>query len=772
MKFKINSYKKSILLFTVFVIIAMNVIPLINTNITKYSPSVVEDNTPEIAQIETVALKPDGDVENQWNDGVPTPHSIYLVDDPDNPDQDYVIESGDSDLYERYNFETADIGSSEITQIRVRIRAAYLGLGTPQVNLYFDGAYQGWKNLISDLNNAHDYIWTGLNGYQTDLDGLQVRFNSSLSGMVRTNIIWALEAYASYDPSISSGVVRPSDDGTTQWLPAVGYHWIRLDEDVIDPDAGDSSFIVAASYDNGDIDEFFMDNNVQFVREVTEIQVKTYGYFVGTHRPRVSIYWNGTWQSWKTVYLPGSLYPYPAPGIGWATNTWTLEGNQKDVDNLRVRYKANVQNVPYALNLINAFYCKILYEAVDISNFTEGFLYAQSSVSHIISPVGPESVESWIDDYAAITSVENPGDYLVIYTASYKVSPVSVFEGYGWVKLVTDEGVIGKTKRFHDCLNPEVDSGGYIWGSMIVADVLTLGSGGVKAEISFWAEWNEDLYIYDRSISAIPLENGYEYISSTNPRSWAYQDDTYQDDDIHLEDLTGEYFAIYTASFQVTDDVNIDPFGVHSNGWAFFAGSNSGDYSYTRRDWEFPASFAKIMRGTILIADKISLNNEDLLIKLELDQRDDEKITIMERSLILIPLVNNFTYESEDDQIFYPDLNQDIVFENINYHFFVMYTSNIVFTDLEGEPVYDQVIGNGWAAFNNGSDTIDYTTRHHNFKAGLTGGYGAGLTHTKYLIEIMDLHGQDLRVEYFFDPNDDEEFSLGQRSMIVIPFLP
>ncbi|KKL68520.1 hypothetical protein LCGC14_2124160, partial [marine sediment metagenome] len=280
--------------------------------------------------------------------------------------------------YERYTFETADIGSSEITQIRVRIRAFYLGAGTPQVNLYFDGAYQGWKNLISDFNNAHDYNWTGLNGDQTDLDGLQVRFKSSLSGMVRINTIWALEAYASYGPSIGFGIIRPSGDVTTQWLPSAVPHWSRLDEDVVDPEPGDSSFIIAASYDNGDIDDFFMDNNVQFVREVTEIQVKTLGIFVGTLRPRVSIYWNGVWQSWETVYLPGSLYPFPAPDMGWATNTWTLEGDQKDVDNLRVRYKARVQNVPYASNLINAFYSNILYEpGISICSPKEGGKYSE-----------------------------------------------------------------------------------------------------------------------------------------------------------------------------------------------------------------------------------------------------------------------------------------------------------------------------------------------------------------------------------------------------------
>jgi subtilisin len=54
-------------------------------------------------------------------------------------------------------------------------------------------------------------------------------------------------------------------------------------------------------------------------------------------------------------------YPYPPVTPGWTTNNFTLVGDQKDVDDLRVRYRAGALNVPYAINFIDAFYCDIIY---------------------------------------------------------------------------------------------------------------------------------------------------------------------------------------------------------------------------------------------------------------------------------------------------------------------------------------------------------------------------------------------------------------------------
>ena len=399
------------------------------------------------------------------------------------------------------------------------------------------------------------------------------------------------------------------------------------------------------------------------------------------------------------------------------------------------------------------------------SDFAHGFLYAQSSVSHSWS----QGV--WTDEYAAITSVENPGDYFVIYTASYKIKdnpPWGLAQGYGWVRLVTDYGVQVKSKRMYDCLQPFYGDDRCIYGSLIVADVVTLGTGGVKAQISFTPYIDDYMVLLDRSICAIPVESGFRYDNTMNYRVLD-DESTFQDPDIHISDLTGTYFAIYTASFKVNDDT-ADYGGVHCNGWTFFA-TNTEDISYSKRTWEFPASFTEDeMRGTIIIADKLQLNNEDLFVKLRLDQREDEEMTIMERSLVLIPLQYYFEYEQRTNPS--TDLNQDILFEDLNLRCFTMYTANYGLRDPdESDDPYtvdDQAQGWGWTAINNGINKIDYTVRYLEFPFG----YGAWFWKTITHVEILDLQGKDMRIEYNWNPSDNELFTLYERSMIMIPFIP
>ncbi len=80
----------------------------------------------------------------------------------------------------------------ELVNNPTRIRFLNVRTGTPQVNLYFDGAYQGWKDLISSPTVTYEYIWTGLSGDQTDVDNMQVRFKSSCAGVVKFNSLFAL----------------------------------------------------------------------------------------------------------------------------------------------------------------------------------------------------------------------------------------------------------------------------------------------------------------------------------------------------------------------------------------------------------------------------------------------------------------------------------------------------------------------------------------------------------------------------------------------------
>ena len=106
-------------------------------------------------------------------------------------------------------------------------------------------------------------------------------------------------------------------------------------------------------------------------------------------------------------------------------------------------------------------------------DFAEGFLYAQSSTYH-----------TWMGEFicedveAAITSVDTPGEYLVIYTAQYFGRYGG--GGYGWVSLVTDDGEITRTERFFE--NIALDG----YSTMVVADKVMLGTGGVRARLHFF----------------------------------------------------------------------------------------------------------------------------------------------------------------------------------------------------------------------------------------------------------------------------------------------
>ncbi|MHA2339339.1 MAG: hypothetical protein ACXACX_18705 [Candidatus Hodarchaeales archaeon] len=413
MKLKI---KKFLFIITVLVITSIYTIPLMNTSNNDYSPPTVENNFPEVAQIETVALKPDGDVANEWNDGAPTPHSDYVDEDPDDPDDQNVIEITDSNIYEIYTFDSTSIAGGTITQIRVKIRFFNLG-GTPRVYLDF-GGIQYWEDLIPNPVAAEDYIFPDLNGDQADLDGLKIGFKSSIAtGMVKINSLSAVEVYATYEPFVP--VSRPSEDVTIQWMPAGVTHCEKLDDDVYEPDSGDSDYILAGWGDTGKIDEFEMDNNIQDERDVAEIQIKTFGRRVGTGRPQVSIYWNGIWQPWKIVSVPGGLSPWPVVPSNWTTDTWTLEGDQHDLNNLKVKYKANVQNVPYGLNLIDAFYCTVTFNTIIINSPGDGASYSEPMEGYYPASYGFEDEEdetsrldiNFIDSVSTYGTCEIKGSY-------------------------------------------------------------------------------------------------------------------------------------------------------------------------------------------------------------------------------------------------------------------------------------------------------------------------------------------------------------------------
>lgn len=159
---------------------------------------------------------------------------------------------------------------------------------------------------------------------------------------------------------------RPSADVIADWsYSTTSEHFEALNDQVLQNHGSlDDDYIVADQWegDHVDVEEFEMSDNIQFVKSVssdTPIEIWTYGSYFSYLQPLVSIYWNGEWQDWQTVEF--EYYPT------WTKNEFAVDGDQIDVYNLKVRYKAQCDG---GYNHIDAFYCTIAYEIADTRTTT------------------------------------------------------------------------------------------------------------------------------------------------------------------------------------------------------------------------------------------------------------------------------------------------------------------------------------------------------------------------------------------------------------------
>jgi hypothetical protein len=156
---------------------------------------------------------------------------------------------------------------------------------------------------------------------------------------------------------------------------------------------------------------------------------------------------------------------------------------------------------------------------------------------------------------------------------------------WGDVKLQDSSGVVAKTKRWYEA--PKF-AGDTYQGTIVVADKLTLNSEDVEAVITFTADDDEKITVYERSMIALPLGSGYGYGYSTtgdfDPSGEGEWIDYAADID---EYYTGDCFIIYTASYRVKDPDWWD--SSHGSGWTRFGFyPSNGDVGKTTRGYEVP----------------------------------------------------------------------------------------------------------------------------------------------------------------------------------------
>jgi len=407
-----------------------------------------------------------------------------------------------------------------------------------------------------------------------------------------------------------------------------------------------------------------------------------------------------------------------------------------------------------------ALICSLLFGAIFFTivlpvKGDPGFLYGSSTSPH------EWSGGAWTD-YSADIDGSHSGDYLIIYTASYGIYDDENEQAQGWgcIKLVDSSGEVVKTKRFFEA--PGL-SGHIYQGTLVVMDKLTLNSEDVEARIYFTPKDDETIKVFQRSMIGIPLGSGHGYGSSTSSHTWsggAWTDYSADIDGSH----SGDYLIIYTASYAVTD-----PTGDDAYAWGDVKlQDGSGVVAKTQRWYEAPRFAGSTYQGTIVVADKLTLNSEDVEAVIAFTGKDDEKITVYERSMIAVPLESGYGYgysttcafnsEGEGEWI---DYTADID-GSYSGDYFIIYTASYRVEDPDwyGPPAH----GYGWTKFVDSSGDVAKTTRLYEVPPGGGNTWGG----TIVVADVLTLDSEDVEAKTYWSPDDNENIELCHRSMIAV----
>ena len=158
---------------------------------------------------------------------------------------------------------------------------AKAGTGDAQIDLYFDGSWQGWKSISS---GTYDYIWTGLSGDQTDVNNMKVKFKSGVAGFVKFNIIFAFEiqvyTYEAPNYEVRFQVDLQVDNEDCFYPYMLSYSHKTNISETIDLDIWDwvsETWYEIESIDNSatfDEDYIWLDYNSQYVNSTNGVRLR------------------------------------------------------------------------------------------------------------------------------------------------------------------------------------------------------------------------------------------------------------------------------------------------------------------------------------------------------------------------------------------------------------------------------------------------------------------------------------------------------------------
>jgi len=164
----------------------------------------------------------------------------------------------------------------------------------------------------------------------------------------------------------------PTGDSSIQWSIPGGTHWDDIDEGIGGGSGGDYIEATNAASDDGDIDDFSFGDNINDVDEITQVIINVNSWSqpaVSIKSPEIDLYFGGQWMSvtvgWKEVGSTGTR--------GWHAITYAgLSGNQTDMDNLRVRVRADVAG-KLELNYIYTINVEVTYSQA-VAGWAHNFL--------------------------------------------------------------------------------------------------------------------------------------------------------------------------------------------------------------------------------------------------------------------------------------------------------------------------------------------------------------------------------------------------------------
>ncbi|KKM13925.1 hypothetical protein LCGC14_1711280, partial [marine sediment metagenome] len=157
---------------------------------------------------------------------------------------------------------------------------------------------------------------------------------------------------------MATDILRPNSSDSHTWSIGTGH--ANVDDEVTQPDAGDSD-ILGAFFANGD------DNDVEVlgfptisgISEVTNITVWTYGSVTTiTDTPEIDVNMGG-WQGYVECVINSTT-------MKWTSNSFNGSWNQANLDGLQVRYRADVSDISKGAdsNNLDVVYVIVTYTVV------------------------------------------------------------------------------------------------------------------------------------------------------------------------------------------------------------------------------------------------------------------------------------------------------------------------------------------------------------------------------------------------------------------------